>query len=35
MHTITHEYRHKGQIAAMLRQMGYEPPKYRYFRNRR
>jgi uncharacterized damage-inducible protein DinB len=26
MHTITHEYHHKGQIAAMLRQMGYQPP---------
>lgn len=26
MHTITHEYHHKGQITAMLRQMGYEPP---------
>jgi uncharacterized damage-inducible protein DinB len=26
MHTITHEFHHKGQIAAMLRQMGYEPP---------
>jgi uncharacterized damage-inducible protein DinB len=25
-HTITHEYHHKGQIAAMTRQMGYEPP---------
>ncbi|MFC4801211.1 DinB family protein [Neobacillus sp. GCM10023253] len=26
MHTITHEFHHKGQIVAMLRQMGYEPP---------
>lgn len=26
MHTITHEYHHKGQIVAMARQMGYEPP---------
>jgi uncharacterized damage-inducible protein DinB len=26
IHTITHEFHHKGQIAAMLRQMGYEPP---------
>jgi len=26
MHTITHEYHHKGQIVAMIRQMGYEPP---------
>ena len=26
MHTITHEYHHKGQIVAMMRQMGYEPP---------
>ncbi|KQL53961.1 hypothetical protein AN964_10930 [Heyndrickxia shackletonii] len=23
---ITHEFHHKGQIVAMLRQMGYEPP---------
>lgn len=26
MHTITHEFHHKGQIVAMMRQMGYEPP---------
>ncbi|MGG3469529.1 DinB family protein [Neobacillus pocheonensis] len=26
MHTITHEYHHKGQIVAMMRQMGYQPP---------
>lgn len=26
MHTITHEFHHKGQIVAMLRQMGYEVP---------
>ncbi|MFP5112979.1 DinB family protein [Bacillaceae bacterium C204] len=26
MHTITHEFHHKGQIVAMIRQMGYEPP---------
>jgi len=26
MHTITHEYHHKGQIVAMARQMGYVPP---------
>lgn len=26
MHTITHEFHHKGQIVTMLRQMGYEPP---------
>ncbi|MFD1357862.1 DinB family protein [Fictibacillus halophilus] len=26
MHTITHEYHHKGQIMAMIKQMGYEPP---------
>ncbi|WP_144512135.1 DinB family protein [Bacillus sp. FJAT-22090] len=26
MHTITHEFHHKGQIMAMARQMGYEPP---------
>jgi uncharacterized damage-inducible protein DinB len=26
MHTVTHEYHHKGQIMAMARQMGYEPP---------
>ncbi|MCD7034200.1 DinB family protein [Metabacillus sp. GX 13764] len=26
MHTVTHEFHHKGQVAAMLRQMGYEPP---------
>jgi uncharacterized damage-inducible protein DinB len=25
-HTITHEFHHKGQIMAMARQMGYEPP---------
>ncbi|WP_338781210.1 DinB family protein [Metabacillus sp. FJAT-52054] len=25
-HAITHEFHHKGQIAAMLREMGYEPP---------
>ncbi|PEK98265.1 DinB family protein [Bacillus sp. AFS017336] len=26
IHTITHEYHHKGQIVAMARQMGYIPP---------
>lgn len=26
MHTITHEFHHKGQIVAMIRQMGYVPP---------
>jgi uncharacterized damage-inducible protein DinB len=26
MHAITHEFHHKGQIVAMARQMGYEPP---------
>ena len=26
MHTITHEFHHKGQVMAMARQMGYEPP---------
>lgn len=26
MHTITHEYHHKGQIMAMARQLGYKPP---------
>jgi uncharacterized damage-inducible protein DinB len=26
MHTITHEFHHKGQIVAMMRQMGYQPP---------
>lgn len=26
MHTITHEFHHKGQIMAMGRLMGYEPP---------
>jgi uncharacterized damage-inducible protein DinB len=26
MHTVTHEYHHKGQIMAIARQMGYEPP---------
>lgn len=26
IHTITHEFHHKGQIAAMIRQLGYEPP---------
>ena len=26
MHTVTHEFHHKGQIVAMARQMGYEPP---------
>ncbi|WP_440603879.1 DinB family protein [Bacillus sp. GB_SG_008] len=25
-HAITHEFHHKGQISAMIRQMGYEPP---------
>jgi len=25
-HTITHEFHHKGQVMAMVRQMGYEPP---------
>ncbi|MBM7554493.1 DinB family protein [Thalassobacillus pellis] len=25
LHTVTHEYHHKGQIIAMARQMGYEP----------
>ncbi len=26
MHTITHEYHHKGQIVSMTRLMGYQPP---------
>ena len=26
MHTITHEFHHKGQIVAMARQLGYVPP---------
>ncbi|WP_088072320.1 DinB family protein [Gottfriedia luciferensis] len=26
IHTITHEYHHKGQIVSMARQMGYVPP---------
>ncbi|WP_026678252.1 DinB family protein [Fictibacillus gelatini] len=26
MHTVTHEFHHKGQITAMLRMMGHEPP---------
>ena len=26
IHTITHEYHHKGQIVAMARKMGYVPP---------
>jgi len=26
MHTITHEYHHKGQIVSMARIMGYQPP---------
>lgn len=26
MHTVTHEYHHKGQIMAMARQLGYKPP---------
>jgi len=26
MHTVTHEFHHKGQIVAMARLMGYEPP---------
>lgn len=26
MHTVTHEFHHKGQIVSILRQMGYEPP---------
>ncbi|MFJ7755907.1 DinB family protein [Peribacillus muralis] len=26
MHTTTHEFHHKGQIMAMARLMGYEPP---------
>ena len=26
MHTITHEFHHKGQIVAMARHLGYEPP---------
>jgi uncharacterized damage-inducible protein DinB len=26
MHTVTHEFHHKGQIVAMARHMGYEPP---------
>ncbi|WP_244856782.1 DinB family protein [Priestia megaterium] len=26
MHTITHEFHHKGQIVSKLRMMGYEPP---------
>ncbi len=26
VHTITHEFHHKGQIMAMARQMGYTPP---------
>ena len=26
VHTITHEFHHKGQIVAMIRHMGFEPP---------
>ena len=26
MHVITHEFHQKGQLVAMARQMGYEPP---------
>ncbi|MCL6627313.1 MAG: DinB family protein [Alicyclobacillus shizuokensis] len=26
MHTITHEFHHKGQIVSMMRQMGHVPP---------
>lgn len=26
VHTITHEFHHKGQIVAMARQLGYVPP---------
>ncbi|MCQ6267356.1 DinB family protein [Fictibacillus sp. WQ 8-8] len=26
LHVVTHEYHHKGQIMAMARHMGYEPP---------
>ena len=26
MHTMTHEFHHKGQIVAMIREMGYIPP---------
>lgn len=26
MHTISHEYHHKGQIVSMARIMGYQPP---------
>ncbi len=25
-HVVTHEYHHKGQVMAMVRQLGYEPP---------
>ncbi|WP_123041046.1 DinB family protein [Cohnella candidum] len=26
MHTVTHEYHHKGQIVSMIRHLGYVPP---------
>jgi uncharacterized damage-inducible protein DinB len=26
LHVMTHEFHHKGQIVAMARQLGYEPP---------
>ncbi|MBB6674699.1 hypothetical protein H7C19_28865 [Cohnella nanjingensis] len=26
LHTVTHEYHHKGQVVTMARQMGYIPP---------
>ena len=26
MHSITHEFHHKGQVVSMMRQMGYVPP---------
>lgn len=25
-HTVTHEFHHKGQVMAMMRQLGMEPP---------
>ncbi|GAF66983.1 hypothetical protein BTS2_3890 [Bacillus sp. TS-2] len=34
MHSITHEFHHKGQIVAMIRQMGYEPPNTDILRTR-
>lgn len=34
MHTVTHEFHHKGQIVSMIRHMGYVPPDTDLLRTR-